>query len=364
MSFEKKFFWIFFVIALGFCGRFRVTHLSPTVLLSLPVGSDGLEYPVQSGVLHGLPKTVGVIDNWFIISEPSQEAIKIFNGTKIHLKLVSKYSLEKKATKKDDIAKEVKTVVNELLRVPGRIVAGREEDFYVVNYIPPLGEGDFSSGAYRILHFDFSGKLLQVVGRKGQSELPFENILWFDIDIKGNLWVLYSHLEELHLDQYQKGKLLREIRQKQCEEVLFANTVREKGMLYRCEFLYPFYDASKILFIGRVDRADAEGTYQFQYRVVVSQDEGGESRVVFSRLNDPEDYPHIPYGTGEFIVWQTLDYQKIRFALYNLSGELVNNLQLDFMGRFTDWRSTWVNLKGDIFSLRVIGKNVEILKWR
>ncbi|MCS6985599.1 MAG: hypothetical protein NZM25_10805 [Leptospiraceae bacterium] len=375
MNFRFFVLWItIFLVANALtCARFRISHLSPETLLSLPLGPDGAEYPVQNGAIYSLPRSVAVIENWFVIAEPSQEVIKIFNGRKLNLKLVSKGWAEKKSQRKEEGSKEadrVKVLVSDILRIPGRLVAGKDEDFFVENFTPPTttSAGEIvMGGVYRILHYDLTGKVLHTIGRKGQLELPFENILWMDTDSEGNLWVLYSHLEQLYLDQYHKGKVVREFTQKDCEDALFVDLAKEKGLLYRCEFIYPFYEGKRVLYIGRVDRLirDAERTnYQFFYRTLAAVDFKGNKEIIFSRLNDPDDYPYLPFGASQLLLWQTIDYQKVRLAVYNLSGELLNNLQIEYDGRHSDWRSTYMTLSGEIYSLKIRDQSFNLVRWK
>ncbi len=366
---------ILVIIATAFqvqCARFRVDHLTAVKIAAIPLGHEGLEYPKQNGIYHEIPKTIGIIDDWLVAAEPSNGTIKIFNNNRLQVRLMSKSAAEKRGTGKkstDDPDSKVRNITSEQLRVPGRISTGNDEDFFVVNFMPVESrEKTETGGAYRILHYDLNGKLLGVIGRKGQPELPFEHILWMDTDKQGNLWVLYNHFEELHLDRYYKEKLITEFREKQCDEALFSEVNREKNYVYRCEFMYPFFSGDKILLVGRVDRAPAESSksagYQFQHRIFRVRDKNGNLDTIFSRLNDPEDYPYLPYDDNQILIWQTIDYQKIRMAVYSLSGDLTNNLQIQQDGRFSQWRSTWMTLSAQFYSIQVADGFFYVIRWR
>ncbi|MCB1146650.1 MAG: hypothetical protein KDK38_07590 [Leptospiraceae bacterium] len=354
-----------------FCARFRVENLSETVVFSSDIKEGSLSFPSQSGVVHGIPRTVGVSGDRIVISEPDNRQIRIFRGSKQETRIITKEKEKDKNDKEAEILSElgVKSVASEYLKVPGNIVAGGDDDFFVLNYYPNLSAGSGEQGGfYKILHFDLKGKFLRVIGRNGQPELPFENVLWMDLDTEKRLWVLYRYLDELFLDSYVDGKLYRGIKETECREQVFAGRVFDKTLIARCEFMYPFPKGDKILLIGRVDKnADdlsKSAGRVFQYRTFAARGFEGESKIIFANLNDPEDYPYLPRKENEIFIWQTLDYDRVKFAIYNLDGDLINNLQITRKGRFEHWRSTWYSMQSESFySLRVGPDKFEVLRW-
>lgn len=362
------------LLALPACSRFRLKKLKPDRIFSAAIGPAGVVYPNQNGIYHEIPYSHGVINDWVILSEPSERTLKLFRNGRLSTRVVAKTTEEpaKKDAAKSAEAKpkpEGRTVVADILKVPGRISAGQNEDFFVENYIPP---GDWlekkgGKGVYKILHFDLKGKFLHLIGRKGQTELPFENLLWMDTDKKGNLWVLYRYLDELHLDSYEGNKLVFEMRQPNCEAILFdRDQPKDKGQFRRCEFMYPFYNAEKLVLVGRIDKPGEDAKeLSFSHRIIkVKKTEEDGTELVFSRLNNPEDYPYIPQPDGEVSLWQTLDHQKVKLALYNLSGDLLNTLQLEHPGKHNEWRATYQTLRGDFYSTRITGGYFEIYQWK
>src|SRR5690606_30244789 len=162
----------------------------------LPFGEDKAKFRRQGGVYHEIPGRVGVLKDRVVFSEPSEKTIKIYRAAEI---VFSPKGHEAAREGKGDLRRP------EALRVPARVMTGPHGDFFVENYVPPEGENKEASsrGGYKILQFDFKGKFIRSIGRKGLSELVFENLLWFDTDSKGDLWVLYRYLDELHLDRYE-----------------------------------------------------------------------------------------------------------------------------------------------------------------
>ncbi|MBN8221469.1 MAG: hypothetical protein J0L53_11135, partial [Spirochaetes bacterium] len=215
------------------CARFRSSTLKPEKVLSLPLGEERARFPKQNGVYHEIPGRVGVLKEWVAFSEPSEKTVKIYRSGKLAFAIKGQEAGKGKADSKG----------LEALRVPGRIMMGVNDDFFVENYIPPEGENkDASSrGGYKILQFDFKGKLLRSIGRKGLPELVFENILWFDSDNKGYLWVLYRYLDELHLDRYEGSRLAYEYRQTDCESATLdkqqIEQLKNRNSIVHCEYI-------------------------------------------------------------------------------------------------------------------------------
>ena len=140
------------------CARFRSSTLKPEKIFSLPIGDDKAHFPRQGGVYHEIPGRVGVLKEWVAFSEPSDKTIKLYRSGK----LVFSVRGQEAGKSRND------TKSLEAVRVPGRIVMGGNDDFFVENYIPPEGESKDPStrGGYKILQFDFKGKLLRSIGRK------------------------------------------------------------------------------------------------------------------------------------------------------------------------------------------------------
>jgi len=354
-------------ISASTCGRFRSTTLKPDRLLALSLSEGKARFPKQNGIVHEIPSRVGISGEWIAFSEPTERAVKLFKSGKLVLSFSSKEKENADKSKSD-------TKTNELMRIPGRIVMGANDDFFVENYIPPESETKDAStkGFYKILQFDFKGKLLKNIGRKGQNELPFENLIWFDTDKKGRLWVLYRYLDELNLDAYDGNRLVYEIRQNDCEQILFdkaqLEALKSKNSIARCEYIYPFYSDERVMMAGRVDKIDPDSerkTLLLNYRIIKVKALGSDSSdVVFSRLSNPEDHPYLPQESDMVSLWQSLEPGKSRIARYNLAGSLKNSLFIESQGRPHEWRSIWQSLKGDVYGIRIFADRFEIHKFK
>jgi hypothetical protein len=347
------------------CARFRSSTLKPEKIFSLPLGEDKARFPRQGGVYHEIPGRVGVFKEWVAFSEPSEKTVKVYRAGKLAFSLKGQDSAAKgKADSKSF----------EALRVPGRIMMGSNDDFFVENYIPPEGENkDASSrGGYKILQFDFKGKFLRSIGRKGLSELVFENILWFDSDSKGYLWVLYRYLDELHLDRYEGSRLAYEYRQTDCESATLdkqqIEQMKNRNSIVHCEYIYPFYSGERIMFSSRIDRIDPDSDKKqmtLAYRIVkVKNLADSQAETVFARLSNAEDHPYLPQGKDSVGIWQNLEGGRVRVGRYSLDGDLRNSLVLELTGRPSEWRQVWQTLSGDFYGIRVFADQFEIHRFK
>lgn len=346
------------------CARFRSSTLKPEKVLSLPLGEERARFPKQNGVYHEIPGRVGVLKEWVAFSEPSEKTVKIYRSGKLAFAIKGQEAGKGKADGKG----------LEALRVPGRIMMGVNDDFFVENYIPPEGENkDASSrGGYKILQFDFKGKLLRSIGRKGLPELVFENILWFDSDNKGYLWVLYRYLDELHLDRYEGSRLAYEYRQTDCESATLdkqqIEQLKNRNSIVHCEYIYPFYSGEKIMFASRIDRIDPDSDKKqmtLAYRIVKVKNLGeAQADTVFARLSNAEDHPYLPQGKDSVGVWQNLENGRMRIGRYSLDGDLRNSLILELSGRPTEWRQVWETLSGEFYGIRVFADQFEIHRFK
>ncbi|GAB4440409.1 MAG: hypothetical protein OHK0011_22880 [Turneriella sp.] len=357
--------WLFLsVLAFSGCARFRTSTLRPEKIFTLPIGEDKANFPRQAGVYHEIPGRVGVIQDWVAFSEPSQRSVKLYRAGKPVFSLRGGDTAKGKGESKN----------LEALRIPGRIVMGGNDDFFVENYLPPEGENKdaTSRGGYKILQFDFKGKLLRSIGRKGLSELVFENILWFDTDTKGYLWVLYRYLDELHLDRYEGNRLAFEYRQTDCEAMTLdkkqIDMLKDRNSIVHCEYIYPFYSGERIMLSSRIDRVDPESDKKqltLAYRIVkVKGLSDSTAETVFSRLSNAEDHPYLPQGKDSVGIWQNLEGGRMRIARYSLDGDLRNSVVIELSGRPGEWRSVWQNLSGEVYGIRLFADQFEVHRFR
>ncbi len=326
------------------------------------MGEDKAAFPKQNGVYHEIPSRVGIIQDWIAFSEPSKHTVKLFRAGKQVLVLRG--------------GQDAKTGSKglEALTIPGRIVMGGNDDFFVENYLPPDGESKNPSarGRYKILQFDFKGKLLRSIGRKGLQELVFENILWFDVDTKGNLWVLYRYLDELHLDKYEGSRLAFEYRQTDCEAVTLdkkqIENLKDRNSLVHCEYMYPFFSGNRIMLTSRIDRIDPDSAKKqltLAYRIVKVRDiKENTTQTVFPRLSSIEEHPYLPLGKDSVGVWQNLEHARVRIARYSIEGDLRNSIVIELSGRPNEWRQVWQALSGDIYGIRVFADQLEVYRFQ
>jgi len=366
-------FLIFTLSIVQNCSWLRVNKLTSKMIFSTPIdkSENNLNIPNQSGLYYEIPSTIGIVNDWYIVSEPSAKKIKIFKENKLSVIIKSDTIKNEKINAPADSS--VKVITNHYLNIPGMITGGQDDDFYVVSFSPTDSESTYSTqnlnstGIYKILHFDVKGNFLQFIGRHSQIEMPFEKIVWMDVDENNHLWVSHRSFGELYLDKYNNGQEMESVDEKLCTATLFPPEKIDPKHLYTCEILYPFYDGRTVLMVGRVDEVPEEksksGNYIFLYRKYITYDlKDKSSEEIFGKITDPESYPYIPYN-DHILIWRTVSSNRVKLAVYNDSGNLINNLQIDFFGKRSNWRSTYVTLTGNTYSIRVFNNALELYQW-
>lgn len=360
-----------FILFIG-CARFRVNDLSKSTVISIPIKKEngaGVWFNESSGVYEAVPGRVGIKDNLVIFPEASRKQIKFFKDRRLYMIMQSPLYKQKEESE-DKLPDTVDVKKSMQLNIPGKVVIGDNDDFYIENYDPVVSsdpDQKESYGFYRILHYDINGNFLGLIGRKGQNELPFDNIMWMDSDTEGSFWVFYRQLDELNLEQYSEGNLVYSISQNECHSYLYEKE-RDKDLFSQCEYMYPFNDGSKVLLVGRTEKKPEENSkekgYIFQYRTFKVLDiNDNKAEPLMSRMNDPEDFPFLPYDDSHILIWQTRAKNIVRFAVYSTEGDLTNNLQIEFDGLIHNWRRTYYTLRGEFYSIRVFKKRIKIYRW-
>ncbi len=367
---------LFFISLQIGCIRFKVNHLKAIEVASIPINNKPLSFPKRNGFYYGIPGRIGIDTDKIVISEPNKRSINIFTDQKKKpLVIYSKKFYDPKIKKGEIILdNDSEYILNENLNIPGIIISGKENDFLVQNYIFPSSLPEKNNkknpepkGFYKVLHFNYKGNLLGIIGRMGQAELSFENIIWMDVDTDNSLWILYRYLDDLYLDRLYENKLENQFKEKECENILFQGITKKKEMLYICEYMYPFYEGNKILMVGKVEKRINKNKiedYIFQHRVVKVKDlDSDKITEIFKRLNDAEEFPYIPYDESHIMIWQTKKHNAFKYSIYNLEGDLTKNLQIDLKDDSHSWRATYATLRGDFYSIRIFSNRIYIYQW-
>ncbi len=379
MKLFKLFIYITLCMMATQCNRFKVTKLQQELLTEIALGNHkGLHFPKNHNSYYDITQKIGINDNVFIISEPSSFRIKIFEDEKLKIIIHSAKLHNESISKKIKKQKDIKYYTDKYLFVPGSIMAGQDNDFFVINYIPlkmlsevtqttQNNEGKF----YQILHYTINGKLLHQIGRNGNPKIPYQRILRMDVDKKNHIWILSQYLGILYLEKIKGNNILYVASTQECNVVLFKELLNRSlsaNENYHCETIYPFYQGNKILFVGKVEQKTKNSKqvdYMFKYRVVKTKEIDTEKeQVVFDYLNDPEDFPYMPYGEEHIIIWQTKKYNRFRLSVYDLSGRLINNLQIKLPGKRHTWRSTYFSLAQKAYSIKVADDYFSVYQWK
>jgi len=376
---EKKKYHIITILFITFsillnlsCARFKIEKLNANEIFNIKISKKTINFPKQSGSYFEIPSKIGIYKDWLIVSEPSHHLIKIFKNNELKIIIISSAHYKAFKKKHENLKQnKIKIISNEHLNTPGRIVSA-EESFYVLNYYPLHVQNNennnYARGSYKILMFNLNGNFESIIGRNAEPDLAFQNILWMDVDSNNNFWIYYTYLDNLELIKYNKKKIIKKFTQKECEKILYKNHKKEKNNLYQCEYMYPFNSGKKILFIGKVNSPSKNnkkvGGHIFQYRIFKTKNlENNEIKTIFDYFNDPEDHPYVPYDDNHIMILQTKNYNTIKFSLYNTEGSLRTNYQIKLDGLRNAWRSTYYNLNGNFYSIKIENNYFKVIRW-
>lgn len=352
----------FLILFFQSCARFRFEERHPEIIFSASTETGEMDFPVQSGVLVGVPRKIARVDNLNILSSPEGGEIYIFEKDTLSRIIRGSSAPDTEKTP------SVPVVSSPPLHIPGETIAGKNKNFFVLNYIPAgSSEEESQSGFYRILEYSLSGELLHVIGRSGQSELAFDKVLWFDLDRKGRLWVLHLYLDRLYLDRYEDGVQEVSVSAQDCRTHLYGENTAQTEETKECELMYPFPEGNDILLSGRTEKKGKteNESSRFQFRTFAHLDlEKNTVKMISQEWNDPDDFPLPSISEKTMILWQMQNKQRARISFYDLSGHLKNNYRIDFIGHPQQWRSTYTTLSGKIYSVKVSPGRIESVEWK
>lgn len=392
---SKFFLSLFFVLVLAGCGFFKVDKLTPHLLAKIPLNNmNGLMWPVQKGIVYEMPMRVAFSEPYLIASEPSEQRVKIFKDNQpfIFISSVKKNRLEQdknhpnnnsslnsgqqqktaeelSSLSQDFIKTEVKSVINGFLDIPEKIVAGKQKDFYVVNYVRAGSiENEESQGYFKILHFTLEGEYLGVLGRGGQVDLPFESIAWLDVDNDGKLWVFYQHMGEYILDAYEDSHVVYSVDNNQCISILFSSeTQNQKNTLFTCEKMMPFSGGKRVIFFGKAESVakgeDEKESSTFYRKLTYFDMEKKESFDIFNDFTEANEYLALAFSDFVYM-WNPVDAERLRVSVYDLEGSKHTNLQPELLGRRALWKNIYYGLDGSLYGTRILNNQFELYGWK
>ena len=349
----------------------------------------------MDSLYHAIPQQFGVLGNRIVISEIENHAIKIFYRKKLETIIYSSHKSSHKSSHRPNVYSkydensldfdiDIESIPNKklifqensYLQVPGKIVVGEKDTFFVVNRLetPDFYQKKISNiqintnqnlyastnssyagysnrsiniskkvkqkrisnnkySHYNILELNTKGELIRSIERKRKKPSAFQNIIWIETDVSGKLWVLYLYNKKLMLDAYIKGKLFFYIEEEKCLSTLFP--IQDKKSIYTCLRMHPFYNEKEVLLVGKVEKKPNKknnlkpwNKEAFErYTIKILNWDFNTERVAMANIKDRHSIPYLPYGKESFLVLNPK--KNLSYQMFNTDGFFLQTINLD-----------------------------------
>lgn len=244
----------------------------------------------------------------------------------------------------------------------GAVAMDSEKNMYVQNRIDLQKsqksdvEGNVDIASSYILIFDKTGKLLYSLGQKGVADIPFNFIEKVFIDLNDRPIVITKNYETWGVYRFKS-------RARDFFVTLGKDTFKDKegnntynGII---ENLTPFHDGERFL----VSVAYYSGT-RFKYRKILEYNiaENRISRLILN-LPDPKNELYTILDDKYLLLWDT-DDKSVRFAIWDLDGNIVNNLRLKTDNISNYLTQIFSDDTGKLFTYSVRKNGIDIMEWK
>lgn len=325
---------------------------------------------------YHIPTTVGSASRWavlkdlIIISNPIHQTVDFFSKEGLLDKILLT-SILKKSLYSKKLPIGISTVISDKFVIPGDTVRASDNTFFLLNGVQNFSKHNkknikSSFLGYSLLLYDTEGNFIYQVNNKSQKTNFFENVLWFDIDKKGYLWVLHSSWGRLILDQFDREELLFSFTDDECTQILLLEVPQEEEHVYSCKKMYPFLSGDTLFLLGNVQNFTKDKKYKevTLKSFLVSYDLNTKKSVLlFKPKSVLKEEPYFPYKENKWFNLKTINYNSWEYILYNFSRKPVQNITFDLPESSQYLRSTYITLQGNIYSIYKRNTQEKIYKW-
>ncbi|TGM10866.1 hypothetical protein EHQ81_18810 [Leptospira selangorensis] len=364
---------LFFLILLGTCSKFRVDDYNPYLYGRVKLGKDlkELQVSIVNRVPTNVPNQVAIASGVIYVPDFEQSLIKAFNSDG-DLKFVVGNSKEKQD--------KVKTYNIKLGRI-GLVTVSDGDDIFVQSRISKedvkadrAAENIYTkkSGEFRteaeeavpsvILKINDSGKLSQTIYADGVGgSTPFGYVERMEAGNNDLLFVFHRQNGGMKLSIFDEaGKLKQKVDASDFKD--FLNTQGD---------VYTWYVDS---FISHPDGEYVLGSFsfyetksgRFKNRKILRYDLKDKKISPVKEIQDPSETLYWVLNNDNFFIWETEveEGNSIRLQVHDEDGNHVNNIRLNYPPPRGLWRETWMDTNDEIYSMKIRAGYLEIHKWK
>jgi hypothetical protein len=350
---HKYFLFPIFIILCISCSQWRVSELKSKTLLSIPSGSDIKQIYLNfndSGVLD-ITFSINASKDRFFIADNKSKRLQIFDMDGSLVGCIGQ-------KKVDNLPLSAAFSFG----IIGSSSSDSENKIYIQNRIdiPPTAkisdQSDVEIAPSYILVFDHTGKLQYSLGQKGPADIPFNFIEKIFIDSSDRLFVITKNYETWGI--YRFKSRIRDFFTTLGKENFKES---EGGSEYSgvIENIVPFRDGNHFL----ISVAYYHNT-RFKYRKIYNYNlaENAVGKIIL-KLPDPRNELYTILDDKYVLLWDT-EENSLRFAIWDLDGNIVNNLRLRLNSVPSYLNQIFTDENGRFFSYSIKKNSLSIMEWK
>lgn len=336
------------------CGRWKTTKLKPDQLCVLKAGTGAGEIKLDFDKNDILNISFGIEfhEGYIYTADNLLKRVQVLKPDGTPLLLIGK---------KEDKAKNSSGVRKSSFNfsIIGSMAVDSDDNIYVQNRFASSDTAERITDVQNlgfaptyILAFDSSGKLLYTLGKRGGPDIPFNYIETMAIDGNDRLVVITRSFDTWSVFIFKEKKRI-------FEENFGEADFKAGNVAGRIETIKPFMDGKNIL----ISIAYYENT-DFKYRKIFnySIEKTKIDRTVMT-VPDPQNELFSIINDKLIYLWDVKE-DDLKFIVCNLSGNIINNISMDLPDKREFYNNIFIDENGQFYSIHVINKAIEIMRWR
>jgi hypothetical protein len=344
------------ILSFSSCAKWKVNELKKNILFDIDEGTDPGEVHLSftnDGYID-LTFDVRVSNNKIYCSDNIERRLQVFNREGTPLMVIGN----------NDEGEEGGIKMRSFsFGIIGTTVADQENNIFVQNTIIP-GEKDGKkddldstgmSPSY-ILVFNADGRIMYSLGQNGSADVPFYSIYNMYTDERSRLFVVSKSYDNWSVFRYN-GKERDFVLH--LDKNYFKEMDEDEELRGIVENIIIFRNGEKLL-ISVAFYSNVRFKYRkiFEYKII--EDRLGNALL---QLPDPRNELFSLLEDKYIILWD-VEKRDIRFSIWNLQENIINNLRIQMQGPRPYYEKVLVDEMGRLYTMIVADKRIEIKEWK
>lgn len=359
-------------ISFSSCSKWKVSNLTKNMLLNIELGTKPgqLDVDLNDPSFVNLTFDIRVSNGKIYCADNRQKRFQVFDFEG-RPELILGPEKDENVGAQDDSSGEDEdnTGTDKSLEVVpfsfgyfGKFVADRNGLIYIQNtlltddQLQKSGKGALDFSPSNILVFNEKGKILYSLGKGGAADVPFYSLYALYSDDKSRLFVISKSYDNWSVERYD-GK-------NRDFSVNFAAgdfSEEHDGEEYKgiVEDIVVFNSGTKML-VSVVFYADVRFKNRKIYEYLIDQQKLGRQVL---ELPDPRNELFTILEDKYMVLWD-IEKQDLRFSIWSLQENIVNNLRIDSPGSDHLFQKVLADEQGNLYTMVLTDTHVEIKEWK